>query len=176
MEIAAKILIVGGVLNLAYSFLTGLLLANTRRRSPAASKYLVFAHVGPLMQGPMLLTALHCSRQIVSASLRGETVNCTGRSTDTITFWKRRMVMMPEASEISTANGGNASRSLPRARTFPVFLEPASAAHALSISTLVELCQQEIYASRRGEPSTDEYGLELSRRAIIHGDVDSSPH
>lgn len=81
--------------------------------------------------------------------------------------------MMPEASEISTANGGNASRSLPRARTFPVFLEPASAAHALSISTLVELCQQEIYASRRGEPSTDGYGLELSRRAIIHGDVDA---
>jgi hypothetical protein len=56
MEIAAKILIVGGVLNLAYSFLTGFLLANTRRRSPAASKYLVFAHVGPLMQGPMLLS------------------------------------------------------------------------------------------------------------------------
>jgi hypothetical protein len=56
MEIAAKLLIVGGVLNLAYSFLTGFLLANTRRRSPAASKYLIFAHVGPLMQGPMLLS------------------------------------------------------------------------------------------------------------------------
>jgi hypothetical protein len=56
MELAAKLLIVGGVLNLAYSFLTGFLLANTRRGSPAASKYLVFAHVGPLMKGPMLLS------------------------------------------------------------------------------------------------------------------------
>ena len=56
METAAKIVIVGGVLNLAYSFVTGFLLANTRRTSPRASKYLVFAHVGPLMQGPMLLS------------------------------------------------------------------------------------------------------------------------
>ncbi len=56
METAAKILIVGGVLNLAYSFVTGFFLAKTRRTSPHASKYLVFAHVGPLMQGPMLLS------------------------------------------------------------------------------------------------------------------------
>jgi hypothetical protein len=56
METAAKIVIEGGVLNLAYSFVTGFLLANTRRTSPRASKYLVFAHVGPLMQGPMLLS------------------------------------------------------------------------------------------------------------------------
>jgi hypothetical protein len=48
-------LVVGGVLNLAYSFVTGFLLANTRRTKPYASRYLVFAHVGPLMQGPMLL-------------------------------------------------------------------------------------------------------------------------
>ena len=56
METAAKIVIVGGVLNPAYSFVTGFLLANARRVSPRASKYLVFAHVGPLMQGPMLLS------------------------------------------------------------------------------------------------------------------------
>ena len=80
---------------------------------------------------------------------------------------------MFEASEISTANGGNASRSLPCARAFPVFLEPSSADHVLSISALVELCQQEIQASRRGEPSPDEYGLELSRRAIMQGDEDA---
>jgi hypothetical protein len=55
MEIAAKILILGGMLNLAYSFVTGFFLAYVRRTNPQASKYLVFAHVGPLMQGPMLL-------------------------------------------------------------------------------------------------------------------------
>ena len=55
METAAKIVIVGGVLNLAYSFVKGFLLAHARRTSPLASKYPVFVHVGPLMQGPMLL-------------------------------------------------------------------------------------------------------------------------
>ena len=50
---------------------------------------------------------------------------------------------MPEASEISTANGGNASRSLPRARTFPVFLEPASAAHAHSLVSSHRRSQKE---------------------------------
>lgn len=55
METAAKILIVGGVLNIAYGFLTGLFFANVRMRSAEAPKYLVTAHVGPLMQGPMLL-------------------------------------------------------------------------------------------------------------------------
>jgi len=52
---ASKILIVGGVLNLAYGFVTGLVLSNVRRRSPDAPKYLVLAHTGPIMQGPMLL-------------------------------------------------------------------------------------------------------------------------
>jgi hypothetical protein len=56
METAAKIVIVRGVLNLAYSFVTGFLLAHTRRMSPTTSKYLVFTHVGPLMQGPMQLS------------------------------------------------------------------------------------------------------------------------
>ena len=55
MEIAAKILIVGGVLNLAYGFLTGIFLGKERSSKPTAPKYLVFAHVGPLMQGPALL-------------------------------------------------------------------------------------------------------------------------
>jgi hypothetical protein len=55
METAAKVLIVGGVLNLAYGVLTGLVLTNVRMRSPQAPRYLTLAHLGPLMQGPMLL-------------------------------------------------------------------------------------------------------------------------
>lgn len=55
METAAKILIAGGVLNLAYGFLTGLFMASVRRTSPEAPRYLVSAHVAPLMQGAMLL-------------------------------------------------------------------------------------------------------------------------
>ena len=42
--------------------------------------------------------------------------------------------------------------------------------HDLSISALVEQCQQEIQAYRRGEPSNEAYGLELLRRAIMQGD------
>jgi DNA-directed RNA polymerase specialized sigma24 family protein len=41
---------------------------------------------------------------------------------------------------------------------------------ALSISALVEQCQQEMQAYRRGEPSNEAYGLELLRRAIMQGD------
>jgi len=55
METAAKVLIVGGVLNLAYGAITGLVLTSVRSRSPEAPRYLTLAHIGPLMQGPMLL-------------------------------------------------------------------------------------------------------------------------
>ncbi len=41
---------------------------------------------------------------------------------------------------------------------------------ALSISALVEQCQQEIQGYRRGEPSNEAYGLELLHRAIMQGD------
>src|SRR5579871_590916 len=41
---------------------------------------------------------------------------------------------------------------------------------ALSISALVEKCQQEIQAYRRGELSNEAYGLELLHRAIMQGD------
>jgi hypothetical protein len=43
-------------------------------------------------------------------------------------------------------------------------------AQALSISALVEQCQQEIQAYRRGEPFHEAYGLELLHRAIIQSD------
>ena len=54
MELAAKILIVGGLANLLYSFVTGNFLALARMKSPDASKYLVLAHMGPLMWAPIL--------------------------------------------------------------------------------------------------------------------------
>lgn len=46
-------------------------------------------------------------------------------------------------------------------------------ARALSISALVEQCQQEIQAYRRGELSNEASGLELLRRAIVQGDQDA---
>ena len=55
MEAAAKVLIVGGVLNLAYGFFIGVFLGSVRRTKPQAPKYLILAHTGPLMQGPILL-------------------------------------------------------------------------------------------------------------------------
>jgi hypothetical protein len=39
----------------------------------------------------------------------------------------------------------------------------------LSVSELVEQCQQEIQAYRRGEPSNEAYGLELLHQAIMQG-------
>ncbi len=77
METAVKILIAGGVLNLAYGFLTGLFMASVRRTSPEAPRYLVTAHVTPLMQGAMLLgltvavglSTLPASVEVLGASL-----------------------------------------------------------------------------------------------------------
>jgi len=43
----------------------------------------------------------------------------------------------------------------------------------LSIEALVAQCSREIDNYRRGEPSTDEYGLELLRRAIVQEDEDA---
>ena len=55
MTTAERILIVGGVLNLAYAFVTGFILSAIRMKRPEAPKYLMLAHMGPLMQGAMLL-------------------------------------------------------------------------------------------------------------------------
>lgn len=56
MSTAEKILILGGVLNVAYGVLTGFPMAMIRTRGAASvPKYLTLAHLGPLMQGPILL-------------------------------------------------------------------------------------------------------------------------
>lgn len=56
MEAAMKILILGGVLNLAYGLLTGIPAAMIRQNSPTYSKYLRFVHIGALMWGPILIS------------------------------------------------------------------------------------------------------------------------
>ncbi len=55
MGYVEKVLILGGLLNLVYGFLTGFLYAKERAGKSSASRYLVAAHIGPLMQGTMLL-------------------------------------------------------------------------------------------------------------------------
>jgi hypothetical protein len=56
MSAAEKVLIVGGVLNVCYGVVTGIPMTIARTRgAPAVSKYLTLAHIGPLMQGPILL-------------------------------------------------------------------------------------------------------------------------
>ncbi|MEZ4865828.1 MAG: hypothetical protein R3C14_31230 [Caldilineaceae bacterium] len=55
MTIAEQILVLGGVLNLVYGFITGFMVAMIRQKQSEAPKYLMFAHIGPLMQGAMLL-------------------------------------------------------------------------------------------------------------------------
>lgn len=77
MEVATKILVVAGILNLAFGFLVGFPFAMARMKAPYAPRYLVAAHIGSLMQGTMLLalviafrySRLDLSLAIWSASL-----------------------------------------------------------------------------------------------------------
>ena len=54
MDDAAKILILGGVLNLAFGLLTGIPISMIRQNNPTYSKYLRLAHMGGLMWSPIL--------------------------------------------------------------------------------------------------------------------------
>ena len=55
MNLPEKILILTGVLNLAYGSLTGFAYAFARMKAEFPSRYLQAAHIGPLMQGAMIL-------------------------------------------------------------------------------------------------------------------------
>ncbi|TGK10833.1 hypothetical protein [Leptospira stimsonii] len=55
MLLSEKILILSGVLNLAYGSLTGFPYALARKKAEFPSRYLQAAHIGSLMQGAMLL-------------------------------------------------------------------------------------------------------------------------
>jgi hypothetical protein len=55
MELATKILIVGGMFGLAVGTVTGFFFILERSRAEFAPRYLVMTHVGMFMQGAMLL-------------------------------------------------------------------------------------------------------------------------
>lgn len=55
----------------------------------------------------------------------------------------------------------------------PVSLIKEMAYSTLSIEALVAQCLREIENYRKGEPWTDDYGLELLRRAIVQGDQEA---
>ncbi len=56
MDTASKILVLGGLGNLAFGFLTGFAMARERGRSPTVNKYLNLSHMGGLMWAPILLS------------------------------------------------------------------------------------------------------------------------
>ena len=62
---------------------------------------------------------------------------------------------------------------LPSERLSPGSTEPTVAVRSLRVSTLVELCEREIQAYRRGEAANETYGLELLHRALVQGDQDA---
>lgn len=53
------------------------------------------------------------------------------------------------------------------------FLTEPTAARSLRVSTLVQLCEQEIQAYRRGEAANEAYSLELLHCALAQGDQDA---
>lgn len=56
MDTASRVLVVGGVLNLAFGLMVGAVLAGLRARNPNAEhRYLLTAHQAGLQQGLMLL-------------------------------------------------------------------------------------------------------------------------
>ena len=80
---------------------------------------------------------------------------------------------MDDVRVTPACNGGEplaAPQGLSPAKSFPVCAEPYAAEHALSVSALVEQCQREIQAYRRGDPSNETYSLELLCRAMVQGD------
>ena len=54
MDDAAKVLIVGAILNLDFVLLIGIPIALIRQKQPAYSKYLRLAHIGPMFWAPIL--------------------------------------------------------------------------------------------------------------------------
>lgn len=51
-----RILVTAGILNLVFGFLNGFFYAMVRMKDPQPSRYVSATHIGPLMQGPMLLS------------------------------------------------------------------------------------------------------------------------
>jgi hypothetical protein len=66
-----------------------------------------------------------------------------------------------------------APQSAPHASSFPVSPKGEGVLSMLRASELAEQCLREIQAYRRGDASTDVYGVELLRRATIQGDQEA---
>lgn len=80
---------------------------------------------------------------------------------------------MEVESDTPVSNGGEplaAPQGLSPAKTSQVCAETYTVECTLSIFELVEQCQREFQAHRRGEASNEAIGLELLRRAIVQGD------
>src|SRR5437868_3460129 len=61
------------------------------------------------------------------------------------------------------------SHDLPQ-RTLALSLSSELLPRAMSVSALADRCMSEIDNYRRGEPSNDQYGIELFRRALTQRD------
>jgi hypothetical protein len=66
-----------------------------------------------------------------------------------------------------------ALKSCSSEQSSPVSLPEEIACETLSVSALAQHCLKEIEKYRRGESSTDEYGVELLRRATLQGDQEA---
>lgn len=95
MTLAEQILVLGGIINLVYGFITGFMLAAIRQKQPVAPKYLMFAHIGPLMQGAMLLGlvfAVQMSNLAAGVETAGAALLTSGAfllaAKDTINWWQ----------------------------------------------------------------------------------------
>jgi hypothetical protein len=80
---------------------------------------------------------------------------------------------MEEENDMPISNKGEplaALKGFPPAKTSQVCAETDAAECTLSVSDLIEQCQKEIQAYRSGETSNWAHGLEMLRRAIVHGD------
>ena len=95
MTFAEELLVLGGVINLIYGFITGFVLAVIRQKQAVAPKYLMFAHIGPLMQGAMLLGlvfAVQMSTLADGVETAGATLLVVGAlllaTKDTINWWQ----------------------------------------------------------------------------------------
>ena len=95
MTFAEELLVLGGVINLVYGFITGFVLAVIRQKQAVAPKYLMFAHIGPLMQGAMLLGlvfAVQMSTLADGVETAGATLLVVGAlllaTKDTINWWQ----------------------------------------------------------------------------------------
>jgi hypothetical protein len=78
-----------------------------------------------------------------------------------------------DTSNVEKEEQGLPLQSAPTEPPSPISSFKETAYNALSIEALVAHCSREIENYRRGEPGTDEYDLELLRRAIVQEDEEA---